>query len=60
MYVNINLRPEVEAGLLAQARAYGMTLEDYLPSMVQGAVLPASLKTLTPERRAAELACSTM
>jgi hypothetical protein len=53
MTVTLNLKPEVEAGLLAQAHAAGMTLEDYLLSMVEGAVLPASQPALTPEQRAA-------
>jgi hypothetical protein len=54
MSVIINLKPELEAGLLAQARACGMTLDAYLLSMVERAVLPASQKSLTPEQRAAE------
>jgi len=52
MSVTIRLKPEVEAGLLAQAQATGMTLEDYLLSMVEGAVLLTSQKTSTPEERA--------
>ncbi|MGO9255562.1 MAG: hypothetical protein ACLQU1_04570 [Bryobacteraceae bacterium] len=35
MTVTLNLKPEVEAGLLAQARATGMTLEGYLQQMVE-------------------------
>jgi hypothetical protein len=31
--ITLNLRPEVEAGLIAQAQANGMTLEEYLLSM---------------------------
>ena len=53
MTVTLKLKPEVEAGLLAQARANGMTLEQYLLSMVEGAVLPSEQKTLSPEERAA-------
>lgn len=52
MAITLNLKPEVEAGLLTQAQAAGMTLEDYLLSMVEGAVLPASQVTLAPEQRA--------
>jgi len=37
MAITLNLRPEVEAGLIAQAQANGMTLEEYLLSMVEGA-----------------------
>ena len=52
MSITLNLRPEIEAGLLAQAQANGMTLEEYLLSMVEGAVFSAARKTLTPEQRA--------
>jgi hypothetical protein len=53
MTVTLNLKPEVEAGLLAQAQANGMSLEEYLLSMVEGAALSATQKTLLPEERAA-------
>ena len=53
MTVNLNLKPEVEARLLAQAQASGMTVEEYLLSMVEGVVLPATQKILSPEQRAA-------
>ncbi|HEV2987909.1 MAG TPA: hypothetical protein VG759_05675 [Candidatus Angelobacter sp.] len=52
MTVTLNLKPEVEAGLLAQAQANGMTLEEYLLSMVEGAALSVGQKTLSPEERA--------
>lgn len=52
MTVTLKLKPEVEAGLLAQAQANGMTLEQYLLSMVEGAALSAPEKTLSPEERA--------
>jgi hypothetical protein len=51
--VTLNLKPEVEAGLLAQAQASGMTVEEYLLSLVEGVVLPAAATTLSPEQRAA-------
>ena len=35
MTVTLNLKPEVEAGLLAEAQASGMTLEDYLQHLVE-------------------------
>ncbi len=35
MTVTLNLKPETEAALLAQAQATGMTLEDYLQSLVE-------------------------
>ena len=45
--VTLHLRPDVEAGLVAQARASGMALEEYLLSLVEEAVLPE-----TPESTA--------
>ena len=53
MTVTLHLKPEVEAGLLAQAQASGMTVEEYLLSMVEGAVLSATQKAASPEERAA-------
>jgi hypothetical protein len=41
MTVALHLKPEVEAGLLARARASGLTVESFLLSVVEGAVLPA-------------------
>jgi hypothetical protein len=35
MTVTLNLKPEVEAGLLAEAQAAGVTLEDYLQYLVE-------------------------
>ena len=52
MTVTLNLKPELEAGLSAQAQASGMTVEEYLLSVVEGAVLPTP-KTASPEERAA-------
>jgi len=53
MTVTLKLRPEVEAGHLTQARARGMTLEDYLLAMVEGAVLVKRQESLPAEERAA-------
>jgi hypothetical protein len=53
MTVTLNLKPEFEAGLLAQAKASGMTVEEYLLSVVEGAVLPTMQKTSPAEERAA-------
>lgn len=53
MTVTLKLKPEVEAGLLAQAQANGMTLEEYLLSMVEGVALSMTPKPLPPEERAA-------
>lgn len=52
MTITLTLKPEVEAGLIAQAQAKGMTLEDYLLSMVEGAALSPQ-KTMSPAERAA-------
>ena len=53
MTVTLNFKPEIEAGLLAQAQASGMTVEEYLLSMVEGVVLRTTKITLSPEQRAA-------
>ena len=53
MTVTLTFKPEVEAGLLDQARTTGMTVEEYLLSVVEGMVLPATSNTLSPEQRAA-------
>lgn len=53
MVVTLNLRPEVEAGLLAQAQASGKTVEDYLLLMVENAVSAGMQHTLPAEQRAA-------
>ena len=55
MTVTLTLKPDIEGGLLAQAQASGMTVEDYLLSVVEGIVLPETQKTLSPEERAAAL-----
>jgi hypothetical protein len=52
MTVTLNLKPELEAGLTAQARASGMTVEEYLLAVVEGVVLPMPQKALTAEERA--------
>ncbi len=51
MTVTLKLKPEVEAGLLTQAS--GMTLEEYLLSMVEGAVLLKAQGGSSAEERAA-------
>jgi hypothetical protein len=53
MTVTLTFKPDVEAGLLAQAQVSGMTVEQYLLSMVEGAVLPAAPNMSPPEQRAA-------
>jgi hypothetical protein len=39
--ITLKLTPDVEAGLLVQAQASGMTLEKYLLSVVEEVALPA-------------------
>ncbi len=53
MTVTLHLAPEIEAGLVAQAQASGMTVEEYLLSVVESAVLAPSQKGLSAEERAA-------
>jgi len=53
MTVTLKFKPEVEAGLTAQAQASGMTVEEYILSMVDGVVFPPAQKALSPEERAA-------
>lgn len=53
MTVTLKLKPEVEAGLLAQAEASGMTLEEYLLSLVEGAALVRAKENSSPEERVA-------
>jgi hypothetical protein len=52
MTVTLNLKPEIEAGLLAEARAGGMTVEEYLIRMLENAVLVASNEALSTDERA--------
>jgi hypothetical protein len=40
MTVKLDLTPEVEAGLLAQAHARGLSLEAYLDQVLQNAAIP--------------------
>ncbi|MBZ5670502.1 MAG: hypothetical protein LAO04_12325 [Acidobacteriia bacterium] len=53
MTVTLKFKPEVEAGLLAQAQANGMSVEEYVLSVVEGTVLPGVKNRLSPEERAA-------
>jgi hypothetical protein len=52
MTVTLNLKPELEAGILAQAQASGVTVEEYLLSVVESAVLPMTQQALSNEERA--------
>lgn len=51
MTVTIKLKPEIEAGLLAQAKASGVTLEHFLQSLVEAYVFSGK-HPMTPEERA--------
>ena len=53
MTVTLHLAPELEAGLVAQAQASGMTVEEYLLSVVESAVRNPAQKRLSAEERAA-------
>jgi len=53
MTVTLKFKPEVEAGLLAQAQTSGMSVEEYIRSVVEGTVLPVIKNRLSPEERAA-------
>jgi hypothetical protein len=48
--MNLELKPEIEAGLLTQARARGLSLEAYLNEVLEGAAAakprPAGRKSL--------------
>ena len=49
MTVILNLKPEVEARVVAQAQASGMALEEYLLSVVEGVVMSAAQISLSTE-----------
>jgi hypothetical protein len=58
--ITLNLAPDVEAGLLAQAQASGMTLEKYLLSVVEEVALSAKQEAPSPENGAREEAVRRM
>ncbi len=53
MTLTLHFKPEIEAGLLARAQASGVTVEEYLLSIVERAVPLTSSKLPSPEERAA-------
>lgn len=53
MTVTLKLKPDVEAGLMSQARARGMSLEEYLLAMVEEAALVKTQEAASAESRAA-------
>lgn len=52
MTVTLKFKPEIEAGRLTQAQASGMSVEEYVLSVVEGVVLPAAQPALSPDERA--------
>jgi hypothetical protein len=53
MSVTIELPPEIEAGLTAQAEAQGLALTKYLEHVLETQVLQPSPGALSPSERAA-------
>jgi len=52
MTVTLHFKPEVEAGLIAQAQLAGMTVEQYVLAMVEGLAIPSTSKILSAEQGA--------
>jgi hypothetical protein len=52
MTFTIELSPELEAGLAAQAAAHGLPLSKYVRQLLEEQVLPRTGATLTPAARA--------
>jgi hypothetical protein len=58
--ITLKLTPEVEAGLLTQAQASGMTLEEYLVSVVEEVALPEKQEAHSPANSVREEAVRRM
>jgi len=52
MTVTLNLKPEIEAGLLARAQESGLTVEAFVLAVLEGAILPTMPKTVSSKERA--------
>ena len=52
MTVTLELNPEVEAGLIALARAKGVPLDAYLRSLLEQLAAPTTGDAMTPEQKA--------
>ena len=52
MTVTLHFKSEVEAGLMAQAQLAGMTVEQYVLTMIEGMALPSASKVLSAAQRA--------
>jgi hypothetical protein len=59
MTVTLNLNPEVEKGLLARARARGVSLDDYLQEIVTREAGVPPTRRAPPSRRICLTCCST-
>jgi hypothetical protein len=49
MIVTLDLAPEVETRIVAQASAQGLSVEAYLLSIIEAAAIPAASDNVTPE-----------
>lgn len=49
MTVTLHLKPELEAALLAQVQAAGLTLEDYLQQLVEKELSAEAIEAGPPE-----------
>lgn len=49
MTVTIQLSPQVEEGLLSQARHRGMTVDAYVQSVVENAAIRREMSAMSPE-----------
>jgi hypothetical protein len=55
MTVTLELKPEIEARVAAQAAAHGMSVEAYIQSVIESLAIPldeATFSNMTPEERA--------
>jgi hypothetical protein len=53
MSVKVDLPPEVEADLAAQAAALGISLDEHLRHVLEERAIAPRIKPMTPEERAA-------
>ena len=55
MTITLELKPEIESRLIAQAAAQGMPVEEFLKKMIENLIVPldeSALPTLPPQERA--------
>lgn len=55
MTVTLELRPEIEAGVLERARAKGVAVEEYLQAVIEDVLQPRYAPRLPPEKMRAAL-----